>query len=110
MATRLDVGKMKHLASIQAPTETVSPSTGEVTKTWVEVSQAFMSLEPLSAREQLALDRMDATVTHRIGMWANADLKMNHRIVLGTRAFYITSIVESEDSMSIEILAEEKQP
>jgi len=109
MATNLNVGKMRHLASIQAPTETIA-ATGEVTKTWVEVSQAYMSLEPLSAREQLAMDRMDATVTHRIGMWANSDLKMNHRIVLGTRAFYINSIVESEDTMTIEIMAEEKQP
>jgi head-tail adaptor len=106
---RLDIGMMKHLASVQAPTEIIS-ATGEVTKSWVDVTQAFMSLQPLSSKEQLALDRMDATVTHRIGMWANADLKLNHRLVLGTRAFYITSIVESEDSMSIEILAEEKQP
>jgi len=106
---KLDIGKMRHLASVQAPTEIIA-ATGEVTKTWVEVSQPYMSLEPLSAREQLAMDRMDATVTHRIGMWANADLKMNHRIVLGTRAFYITSIVESEDTMTIEIMAEEKQP
>lgn len=105
----INIGDMRFLATIQAPTETISATTGEVTKTWVDVSEAYMSLDPLSASERYALDRMSATGTHTICMWANESLKMNHRIKLDTRIFYITSIVEV-GLVSIEIIVEEKEP
>jgi len=108
-ALNLNIGDMRFLATIQAATETISPTTGEVTKTWEDVSEAYMSLDPLSASERYALDRMSATGTHKIRMWTNDSLKMNHRIKLDTRIFYITSIVDI-DLLSIEIIAEEKQP
>jgi SPP1 family predicted phage head-tail adaptor len=103
----IKIGDMRHLATIQAPTETVG-ATGEVTKTWEDISEVYITLDPLSATERYALDRISATGTHTIRMWANDSLRMNHRIKLDDRIFYITSIVEM-DLLAIEIIVEEKE-
>lgn len=93
----LNPGEMRHLVWIQILEEDRDDSTGESVQVATDLEQAYAKIEPLSGRQMELARALIATVTHRITMWYNPELKVNRRIRFGSRVFIINDAKNDEE-------------
>jgi SPP1 family predicted phage head-tail adaptor len=89
-------GKLIHRITIQRPVET-QDSLGATVQSWQNLANVWASIEPLSAREQFNLHSTYTAATHKIGMHYIAGVTAKCRVLFGTRAFDIESVINPEE-------------
>lgn len=87
----MNPGKLRHRITFQKLSETKNDY-GEEIKDWVDIQTVSASINPISAREFFAAEKMNSEVSHKIYMryLPQVDIKSNMRIKFGTRIFEIT--------------------
>lgn len=108
----MQAGKLRHLLTVEADTETRGPSgsvihnPGSVVRVWGEIT-------PLSGNESWATERPQADVTHRIrlrsgGLVTRELLTPQHRLRYGERKFEILSILDTSE-VGAELIVQAKE-
>ena len=101
-------GPLRHRITIQEATETQDVY-GEPDVSWSEFVQAWASVEPIGSREYFASNRENADITHRVRMRYRPGITHKMRVLYGTRAFDIESIIDAREShRSLELLCRER--
>lgn len=108
MARRLCAGDLRHRVTIQAEQRSDDGYGGSSLPTWSTVATVWAEVKPLKGREQLHGQQLEGRVTHRIIMRYRAGVTAANRLLFGTRAFNIRSVVNvDERGRWLEIMAEE---
>jgi SPP1 family predicted phage head-tail adaptor len=84
-------GSLRHRISIQAKTET-RDARGGIIETWATVATRWGSIEPLSARELMQAQQVDAQVSHRVILRHYETLTHEHRLEKAGRIFHISAV------------------
>lgn len=100
-------GPLRHRITFQRRADTLDafghPSTG-----WQDVATVWASVEPISGRERLSANQVQAETTHRIRTRGRPGLAPSMRIRFGVRVFDIQSIIDRREiGAELEILAVE---
>jgi len=103
----LNAGDINQRVIVQAATESRG-ATGEVTKTWTTALTVWASIRPLSGRELLQAQQVQADVTHRVRMRHNTTVTTSHRLLFGTRILEINSVIDPfEAGEELELMCKE---
>lgn len=100
-------GELNHPGTIQRATET-RDAVGGVTQSWVTHATGWFQILPLSGKEYIAAQQVNAEVTHTIrGRWVEGVLpKM--RLLVGARTFDILAAMNwTEANQELRIMAKE---
>jgi SPP1 family predicted phage head-tail adaptor len=101
------IGRLRHRITIEEPTRTAD-GMGGWTVTWTEVSTVWAGVEPVSGKERIAADAVEAEVTHKVIIRYASWLTPDMRITFGDRHFDIRAIINpAEKDVMQEILATE---
>lgn len=105
-------GRLRHRITFQSATE-VADAHGEDVKTWNDQATRWASVEPLSAREQLANDQATGHITHKITIRNRPPDPINaaqQRILFGNRVFHINGppITKNERGIETTLTCEEQ--
>lgn len=101
------LGPLRHRVTFQAR-KTGRDEYGQPVEGWDPVVTVWASVEPISGRELLSAQQVQAAVTHRIRCRYQTGLAASQRIVFGARYFDIQSLINPmEIGASLEILATE---
>ncbi len=99
------IGKKRYLLSIEQKTDKRG-SFGETADDWREFGQVYGGIEPLSGRELLNADQVQADVTHRIVARFVTGVTPETRVRFHGRVFNILSATNIEErNRELEILA-----
>ena len=101
-----DPGALNRRLTLDAPVESADGS-GGVTRSFSTVATLWTSVEPVSAREQVAAGALGADVTHRIRIRYDADITLRHRFRDGDVVFRIVAI-RARDRRFLDIDAEQR--
>jgi SPP1 family predicted phage head-tail adaptor len=87
-------GKLRHTISIQSRSITRDAGGGAV-DTWATVTDGTRPAEvrPISSGERFSDQQLQEVVTHRISCRWLSGITTKHRILFGTRAFDIQSVI-----------------
>lgn len=102
-------GGLRKRAVLQAEQRTADAGGGYVLA-WTDLATVWARLMPVSGRESLAADRLEARVTHRVTMRWRADLNLSAalRLKIGARLFNIHAVFnEGERDRTAILLVEE---
>ena len=91
----MHAGKLRTRVIIQKPSESQSAS-GEVTTTWATLAASWANIEPVSGRELLAADQMQATSRVRVRMRYLPGLTNECRIYWPNHTLEVNEIVDVE--------------
>ena len=101
-----DPGELNRRLTLEAPAESADGS-GGVTRSYDAVATLWASVEPQSARGNVAADALGANITHRIRIRTRADITLRHRFRDGEAIFRIVAIRE-RDKRFLDIDAEQR--
>ena len=101
-----DPGKLNRRLTLEAPAENADGS-GGVTRSHEAIATLWASVEPVSARANVAADALGANVTHRIRIRYSADITLRHRFREGETILRIVTIRE-RDKRFLDIDAEQR--
>jgi SPP1 family predicted phage head-tail adaptor len=103
----MGAGALRHRITIERVTETQDSFGGTVT-TWPILATMWASVEPLSGREQLLAQQVQAEVTHRVRVRYVAGVTAKMRITFGDRHFEILSVINPEErNRELELMCKE---
>ena len=95
----LAAGKLRHRVTIEQPSITQNPATGEITEGWSTFAASVpAAIEPLSARDFIQSAAMQSEITTRITIRYITGLKPNMRIINGTTIYNIRGILPDKNS------------
>lgn len=78
------------------------------TTTWSDTLTCWAAIWPLRSGESLENLKTELRVTHKIRCWYDSSISADQRVKYGSRYFQIVSLINpNEDSIELEILAEE---
>ena len=77
----IEAGRLRHRISLQRKIQTQDATTGAVTETWQEVAKLWAAIEPLSAREFIQSQTMQAQIVARIVIRHREDIDATMRAV-----------------------------
>ncbi len=83
-------GLLRHLITIQTPTETRSGTSGQVVKSWATLATVWAGIEPLSGRELAQSGAEQSGSDFRIVLRYLSTVTNKCRVVFGSRVFEIT--------------------
>jgi SPP1 family predicted phage head-tail adaptor len=95
-ATGTPVGKLRHRVTLQQPVDT-DDGAGGTTRTWSEVATLWARIEPMSADERVAAERIEAAADTRITIRWRAGVTSTMRFSFGTRVFEIRGLTDREE-------------
>ncbi len=100
-------GRLRHRIEVQSPTDSQGRM-GSVTQTWATDATVWAGIEPISGRERLASDVIQADVTHRIIMRHRA-LTTENRLLFGARVFNIDAVLDRDErATELEVMVKEE--
>lgn len=100
----MNVNAMNKRGEIQRATRSPN-SLGEQVPDWSTLATRWMSIEPISVREQLRANAIDVSESVRIRMRYYPGLKESDRIKHGDNVYEINSIVDKNDAhIELELL------
>lgn len=106
----MNPGKLRHRITFQKLTESQNDY-GEVVKDWVGVKVVWASVNPISAREFFAAEKMNSEVSHKIFMRYVRSLRItpDMRIKFGERYFELIGppINFQERNIELQLLCKE---
>lgn len=91
-------GKLRHKVTIQAPSQTQDPITGEMLSGWVDFASIWASIEPLSAREFIAAQANQSEITARIVIRHRDDVLPTMRILHRGKVYAIHGVLADPKS------------
>jgi len=101
------VADMRDLVTLRRPVETRGAA-GAVLHDWQDDREAWAHVAPLTGRERLRADQTEATVTHRIEMWADPDITAKWRLTTTDgRTYHLSAVIRPTGSQWMELLATE---
>lgn len=90
-----NIGKLRKRIEIQSNTATAD-AMGQLIPTWTTLDTRFASIEPLTGRELINAQQVNAEITHKVTLrYYAANSKM--RVKYGTRLFEIMSVINKEE-------------
>ena len=92
----ITAGKLRHRISIQRKVSNDDGMGGGV-MSWQEIKSTRAMITPLSGRESLQAQRIEAETTHRLYMRYFADLEQADKVVYDGRDFNIKAIINIEE-------------
>jgi len=100
-------GKLRHRVIFKA-SSAVKDGYGAETLTWTTYATVWAAIEPISGREMIQADQMQAETTIRVRVRYNASVEPEHRIYFGTRVLEIVSVINlTERNRHLELLCKE---
>ena len=101
------VGRLRHRVELQEATETRGDY-GDVTREWSTIATRWAGIEPMSGREIMQADQVNAKLSHRVRMRYDADVTPAKRLKFGSRIFDISSVINrDEKNAELEVLCSE---
>lgn len=93
--------------TIQQPVD-IADGMGGVTRSWQDVATVWGNLTPLTGRESVNADRLEAAVTHRVVLRYQSGITSAMRLSFAGRVFNIRSVMNwQEESLFLVLLVEE---
>ena len=103
----MNIGKMRHRVEVQRPVYTADTA-GQMIETWVKVGDYWADVMPLSGREFLQAEAVEANITTKVRMRYLEGLLVTDRIIYDNRILEINSIINtSERDREIFVLCQE---
>ena len=100
-------GKLRHRVIVQTSTET-QDTAGEPIKAWASPFTTWADVQPLSGRELLRAQEVNAESTIRVNMRYNTYVSQSARLLVGTRILDINTVVDNREiNRQFEILCSE---
>lgn len=101
-------GRLRHRVVIQTATE-AQDTAGEAIKTWTDAMTTWASVEPLSGRELLRAQEVNAESTIRVRMRYNTHVSQTARLLVdSTRILDINSVINTREiGRELELLCSE---
>ncbi|MCX5497658.1 phage head closure protein [Kaistia dalseonensis] len=110
MTAAFDPGILAHRVTIQRPVATPDGA-GGAALTWEALATVWAAIDPVSAREDAASDRLATRLTHRITVRFRADLAGGMRIAHRGRSLRITAWRDPDETRRFLVLdTEEERP
>jgi SPP1 family predicted phage head-tail adaptor len=104
----MQAGKLRTRLTIQNAMTLIDPY-GESLKTWTTLATVWGSVEPLRMQEYFEAQQTQAKATHRIEIRYLPGVLPTQRIVMGSRIFEITAVLNPQErNARLQILAVEK--
>lgn len=100
-------GELRSLIRLDKPSRTPDGA-GGFSRAWVKHAACFARVRPLTGRERLATDRVEATAGYHITIRARADLDETMTIVWGERRHNIR-FIKARDPRSLYLEIETEQ-
>jgi SPP1 family predicted phage head-tail adaptor len=94
----ISAGRLRHRVRIDRLTVTLDSDDGVQTEEWAEVATVPADIQPLSGRELIAADAMDAKSTARIIVRYRPDLTAADRLVHRGTVYNIDAVIPDADS------------
>ena len=95
----LAAGRLRHRVTIEQPTITQNPLTGEITEGWSTFAANIpAAIEDLSARDFIQSAAMQSEITTRITVRYLPGIKPNMRVVNGDTIYNIRGVLFDKDS------------
>ena len=90
----MNIGVMRHLIHIQAPTAATDAGGGKGEATWADITngEVWAAIRPLRLEERYRAQQNGADVTHQVVIRYHSGVTRMHRILFGTRALHIATI------------------
>lgn len=85
-------GRLNHLITIQEPTE-IQDTTGQAVKSWGTFAQVWANIEPLSGREFLDAQQINAETKVRIRIRKLDDVTQKMRVSYDSKVYNINTII-----------------
>lgn len=99
--------RLKRRVVIEQPVD-AADAQGGFTRSWQTLASVWAELLPLSGREALTDERLNASATYRVVMRYRADVDASKRLKFGARIFNIRSVIVPEEAKrTLELLVEE---
>ncbi len=92
----MGAGAYRHRITLQQATET-RDSLGGTVQAWATFATVWAAIEPLSGRELLQAQQVQAEVTHRVRLRYMNGVTAELRVLFGTRYFNILSAVNVQE-------------
>lgn len=89
----MQAGKLRHRITIQAPTITQDPESGEALPGWSDWATVWASIEPLSAREFIAAQAGQSEITARVVIRHRAGVLPAMRVVHSGKIYNIHGVL-----------------
>jgi SPP1 family predicted phage head-tail adaptor len=103
----LKIGKLRHRIAIEQVTET-QDTDGSVIEIWSAYATVQASIEPLSGREYIAAQSIQADVTHRISLRYMPGITPKMRVNYSSRIFDILSVINvGERNRELQLMCRE---
>lgn len=91
-------GRLRHRVSIRALQAVKDPTTGQVTKTWVEFAKVFAAVEPMSAKQFDGAEQNSSKVMTVVTIRWRAGIVASMRIHHGSRILEIHGVLPDKKS------------
>lgn len=92
----MKTGTLRHYCELQSPVE-AADSYGQRVQSWVTTTYVWCAIEPLSGREGMAAQEVQATVTHLIRTHYQSGITSKMRLKLGDRVFSIAAVINVDE-------------
>ena len=103
----MQAGKLRHRITIENPQDVRGP-TGEELEAWVTLATVSASVEPLSGRELLQAEQLQAEATLMVRIRYLDGLTNESRILHDGRTLEIAAIINPEDrNVELELMCRE---
>lgn len=104
MTKKAAAGKRRHKVTFESQTTTKNATNGENTSVWKYEAQAWVAIEPVSAREVAIAKSFSARTSHKITILYRRDILPTWRVKYGSRIFTIDGIINVDESNVEQIL------
>ncbi len=102
-------GKLRHPITIEQPSDSRGATFGQAKLTWTVFKRTRASIDPLSGKEEIGTDQVQAGVTHAIEMRYLPGVTPRMRILFGSRVFSIVSVLDKmERNRELKLLCMEE--
>lgn len=107
MAVPTSAGKMRRQAVLESPQE-VSDGAGGYSLSWQEEATLWAEMRPLSGKEKVVADKLQASLTHRVVLRYRDGVTPQMRLQMDGRYFNIRRVINVEERNEfLELLVEE---
>ncbi len=89
----MNPGELDTLVTIQRATETRAAN-GSVIKTWADIAQVWASFEPISGREAVMAQQLQASVSVKATIRYGTGVTVRDRVTDGSRVYDVTRVVD----------------
>ena len=107
----IGAGRRRHRLVLQSSNTQSDGGGGQAGDPWaapITVATVWGSVEPVSGRERLRAQRLEAQVTHRVTIRYRPGVNSDMRLVFGARVFNIRAVLDQgERRRALELLCEE---